>query len=374
MGEVTLNGITGKVTDLLFRASTLTPQTHALKAATGVEFLQMLGANVGRAFDHLPPEVRAMFTEYGFTPSHWEVLRKAPLISGTGHFSMVKALDVANLPALTDAELSALALKRDGVNETFRRIPDIIATEVNNFAVPTPDLKTRAVMTGGIPADSFAAQGWRTVMLFKSFPLMYMLGPLNRALHQPTWGGVAKQVGSLGAMLTVAGAIRNQLVDITKGNDPENMYTGKFWGKAFLAGGGATLYGDYIGAGLQGQNRYAHGALVTLLGPGASWAEDTGKLLLGTGFGFIRGDDIDYDSRAGKAVNMMRTYSPKTFYTRLALDRLIWDQLQSAVDPHAGRGWARTQRRMMKDDEKESWWRSGDLSPERAPDLGAAVP
>jgi hypothetical protein len=265
-------------------------------------------------------------------------------------------------------------LKRDGVNETFRRITDIIATEVNNFAVPTPDLKTRAVMTGGIPADSFAAQGWRTVMLFKSFPLMYMLGPLNRALHQPTWGGVAKQVGSLGAMLTVAGAIRNQLVDITKGNDPENMYTGKFWGKAFLAGGGATLYGDYIGAGLQGQNRYAHGALVTLLGPGASWAEDTGKLLLGTGFGFIRGDDIDYDSRAGKAVNMMRTYSPKTFYTRLALDRLIWDQLQSAVDPHAGRGWARTQRRMMKDDEKESWWRSGDLSPERAPDLGAAVP
>lgn len=369
MGDFTVDGFTGKLTDKLFRLSTMTPATHALKAATSMDFLQMLALNVGKPLDDLPAEIRGMFKEYGFEPAHWDVLRRAPVISGAGDLQHVRGLDLMNLPQLTDAELKTFHMKRDGVNDVFRRTIDMMTETVNTLAVPTPNLRTRAYMTLGTQADSVLGQGWRMAMLFKSFPLTYMLNHLEAGMAQQGIGR-ALYFGKLGAYTTVAGVIGNQMIDILKGNDPEDMFTAKFWGKAFLSGGGLGLYSDFLQAGLVGQNRYGHGFVTTLGGPMAGFLDDTASLLLGTGFSAIRGDEVNYEHRGGKAVNMLRTYSPKLFYTRLAMDRLIWDQLQQMVNSDAPRSWARQQRKMMEETNKESWWQSGDLTPSRAPALG----
>ncbi len=373
LGDISADGLIGKATDKLFRLSGMTGMTSALKAAFNIEFLSMLGENAGKGFDALPIPIKAMFAEYGFKAAHWDVLRRAPMIQGTAGFSGVKALDVANIPMMADIELQALGLKRDAINDVFRRITDMITTESETYAVPTPNLRTKALTTLGTRADDPLGQGWRTLMLFKSFPLVYMLGHVMRGLTRDGIANRAAYLGTIGAMLTIAGAIRNQMVDVVKGNDPENMGTAKFWGKAFLAGGGATLFGDFIGQGLQGKNRYEKDALITLLGPGAQWANDTASLLLGTPLSVVRGDDVNFESRASRAVQMMRMYTPKLWYTRLAFDRLIWDQLQYLADPNSAGAWARIARRQIVDREVDSWWRAGEFGPERAPDLGAAV-
>jgi hypothetical protein len=367
--EINSTSITGKIADKVFRAGLLTPTQHALKAAVGVEFMQSFAEQAGKRFDQLPTEFKQMFKEYGVTSAHWDVVRKAPMIQGEGPLAGVRALDFANMPTMSDAELTALKLKRADVQEAFRRFTDIVTTEVDGFAVPTPDAGVKAITSGGLAAGTIEGQAWRTVMLFKSFPFAQMMGHMRRGWAQP---GMSKAtyLGALGLTLTVAGAIRNQVTDVLKGNDPQNMWTPKFWGGAFLQGGGLGLYGDFLYGGLMGSNRYDNNALVTALGPGASFAEDTGQLLLGNFAGVLRGDN----TTVGKDVTrMLRMYTPDVWYTRLAMDRLIWDQLQYFIDPDANKSWGRMMRKQLKEREQESWWESGELSPERLPNLGAAI-
>ena len=55
------------------------------------------------------------------------------------------------------------------------------------------------------------------------------------------------------------------------------------------------------------------------------------------------------------------------WYARLAFERLIFDQLQSMIDPK----WNSKKRRKIKKTRKEQgtdfWWRPGSTTPERPP-------
>jgi hypothetical protein len=65
----------------------------------------------------------------------------------------------------------------------------------------------------------------------------------------------------------------------------------------------------------------------------------------------------------------LRRHTPggSLWYARLAIERLIFDTLQSMIDPK----WNSKKRRKIKKTRKEQktdfWWRPGDVSPNRPP-------
>ncbi len=79
------------------------------------------------------------------------------------------------------------------------------------------------------------------------------------------------------------------------------------------------------------------------------------------------------DPNTGReAVRFARKYAvPNLWYSRLAMDRLVWDTLTKMANPDAAGTFSRFEERARKEQETRFWWRPGS-SEARAPDLGRA--
>ncbi len=57
----------------------------------------------------------------------------------------------------------------------------------------------------------------------------------------------------------------------------------------------------------------------------------------------------------------------------MALERLIFDELEAAIDPNAQRSFRMIEQRARRDYRQRFFWRPGTSTPQRVPDLGAAA-
>src|SRR5439155_21947623 len=57
------------------------------------------------------------------------------------------------------------------------------------------------------------------------------------------------------------------------------------------------------------------------------------------------------------------------WYARAALDRMLRDHVQQAIDPNYSDSWSRMEDR-MREQGQAAWWRPGHDLPDRAPDVG----
>lgn len=238
--------------------------------------------------------------------------------------------------------------------------------EERAFAVLEPDARIRAITTGGLPQGTFMGELSRNLFLFKSFSLSMAATHLMRIATQgpieaKVWNGSAFLV-----MHLIAGAAAMQAKNVLYGKDPESMGTGSFWGKALLQGGGLGIYGDLINSSM---SRSGRSPLADLAGPVAGVAEDAARLTSGQIRKLYAGDDT---TLGAEAVKTFKRYTPKTFYTRLAVDRIVYDQLQTLADPEYRTSFRRMEQRLKSDTGQEFWFRPG-RAPERGPDLGAAI-
>ena len=62
------------------------------------------------------------------------------------------------------------------------------------------------------------------------------------------------------------------------------------------------------------------------------------------------------------------------WYARLAFERLVEDEIEVMLNPDANARFKRIEKRARKDFDQRYWSRPGRGLPQRAPDLGAAVP
>ena len=62
------------------------------------------------------------------------------------------------------------------------------------------------------------------------------------------------------------------------------------------------------------------------------------------------------------------------WHTRLAMERLIFDELEAVIDPRAANSFRKIEQGARRDYGQKFFWRPGTRAPQRAPDLGAAVP
>ena len=146
-------------------------------------------------------------------------------------------------------------------------------------------------------------------------------------------------------------------------HDPE------FRGAAFLQGGGLGIYGDFL---FSDTTRYGGGLEATIAGPVVGLANDIKNLTIGNIQQAARGEDTN---AATEAIAFAARYTPGSsiFYIRAALERMVVDRLEMMIDPQSIKDMQQLERKYMRDYGQQYWWRPGQLTPERGPDIGAAA-
>lgn len=352
--EVSGAGFSAKLSDVVMRASLLSSWTDAGRKAFGMEFMSFMADQTGRSFDELNPKLQEGLTGYGITRDDWDLLRSTELIDQEG----VKFFSVENLMNRADLDERVR-------NELATKLQEMVLTETD-FAVPMPDARARAIVTGGTKRGTIMGELARDVGLFKSFPITVMSTHLLRGARQNGLGNKAAYLGSLAVATTVLGAVAMQAKDIARGRDPRNMDDAEFWAAAFIQGGGAGIFGDFIYSGIQGQNRFGKGIVETAAGPVASLTNDLGRLVFGTISDVGTGE---FGKIPKRGVDFALSYAPgkSLWYTRLAFERMIADQLKRQVDPKARSRFRRAINRRRKEYDQDHWWRPGEAAPRRLP-------
>jgi hypothetical protein len=176
--------------------------------------------------------------------------------------------------------------------------------------------------------------------------------------------------GALASGLTVFGALSLQIKDILAGKDPRDMRSGKFWGAAFVQGGGLGIYGDVLYTGVGGNSHNGT----------PNWIGFAGGPVFGS---IIEAADLTLGN-IGQAARDQRTNARaealrfgvnnlpflRLWYARAAIDHLILHEAQEYVSP----GYlSRMQATARKDWGQDYWAPPGRQMPERLPNLGAAV-
>ena len=353
--EVTGAGFSARVADFTMRVTLLSPWTDAGRKAFGMEFMAFVGKHTSKSFDELPDLLKRTFKNYGITQNEWGILRATKTISHDG----VDFFSVENLSRRAD-------LSPKEKNTLSAKIQEMILTETD-YAVPVPDSRTRVFTTAGAKRGTIVGELARNIGLFKSFPITVVANHVYRGALEEGVKNKAAYLASLAIGTTLLGAIAIQAKELSRGKDPRSMTSPKFWTAAFIQGGGAGIFGDFL---YSDANRFGRGPVRTVLGPTFDLAEDVTKLTLGNVQQAISGKDTNL---GGEAVQFMRSYLPGTniWYTRLAFEREVMDQLQRLVDPNARARFNRIIKRRKKEYGQLYWWRPGKALPSRAPQMEA---
>lgn len=338
----------------VLRASGLAAYTQAGRWAFGMEMLGHLTDLSGSTFDQLTPAMQRAMRRHGLSPADWDMVRRAPLEEHKGA-GWILPQNIED-PAVGD------------------RLLQWILTETD-YAVPMADIRTRAAMNSVAKRGTWFGEIARTALLFKTFGITVLMTHGRRMIEQAP----ASMLGyglAFTAATTLGGAMAIQLKEVSKGKDPrpipqpgeaEAIDHAEFWGAAMLQGGGFGIMGDFLGAT---ENRFGGGVASTIAGPLAQTATNAGSFAIAGGRAAM-GDDKANPGRELTKLIKQDTPGSSLWFSRIAFERLLADQLQEQIDPNYRRSFKAIERRAAQRGQ-EFWWEPGETSPDRAPELSNA--
>lgn len=342
--EIIGQGITGRTADAVMRLSGINTWTEGLKRAFSMEFMGLIARQSEQPFEKLDPVFRGFLDRYGFDAGDWDKLRAAPHLEAEGsRFFDVNAVEDERL---ADRMMSAVIDER-------------------HFAVVEPDARIRGAMSAGLQRGTIMGEAVRSMTQFKSFPMTFMMTHAMRATTQGDMGNRLYRTTQLFVLMTLAGAATVQMQSLISGRDPNDMSTGQFWTEATIRGGGLGMLGDFVHSSV---SRGGEGITQLLAGPAP------GAVIGATG-------DVAQWMTGAKELNgktlaqHVKGWTPGSslWYSKMATDRMIFDNIQAMIDPDYRSSFSRYERRMKKDFGQTFWWGPGETLPERAPDFGKAT-
>jgi len=339
--HLSLMQTTAKIANAATRATGLDWWGQMGKRTWAGNMLNLFSQEAAHPYAGVNPRFRGFLEAYGFTPAEWDKLR-----------------DPAMHIDLNGAKYLSPDLLSQADRNLYERVMGAIQ-EQGAFAMHQPDVRLRAIETGaayGIGPGK-GQELMRSLMQFKTFALSRVSTQLMRVLIDgPIENRVMRGIAFATAS-TAAGALSIQMKDIVNGKDPQSMRSPKFWGEALRTGGVGGIYGD---------------VLTSLSGPLVQAGADIVRLAAAPIREEFADDQAVRRPTAGRQLtSILRRNTPNTWYTRLAVDRLMWDKLQTLVDPDYRGSWRRAEQRLRKED-TGFWWAPGENAPERAPQLGNA--
>lgn len=353
VGDISGPEITRRISDFVMRASLLSPMTSAGRWAFGMEFLGDLADNAGKTFDQLDPRMQKTMERYNIRADHWDIMRSTELYDHDG----AKFLRAEDIEARTDLEPTV-------ARDLATRMMEMIETEIN-FAVPSSSLRGRIALTGETRPGTIAGELTRSFAMYKNFGVTLINTHVARGMQQPGVKGKGRYYADLLISTTLMGALALQMKEISKGRDPRPMDDNAFWLAAFLQGGGLGIYGDFAFSDV---NRFDRGLAETVAGPVVGFADDLRKLTVGNLVEASQGEDTN---AAREMIKFAGRYTPGSslWYSRLALERMVLDQMQLYADPKARSNMKRLESRFRREYGQKYWWRPGKTQPNRAPDI-----
>jgi hypothetical protein len=331
-----------KVSDFVIRASGLTAWTEGIKKAFTLEMLSFIARNAGSEFGKLDAPFSGFLKRYGISPAEWDVLRARPLhdFRGAKFFDTSGAAD----------------------NESVRKLYEGVLQE-RALAVLEPDARVRGVTTQGQRAGSFMGEMMRSLTMFQSFSLTMIATHMHAlAIKDGVAGNRALNNIAFYAMHLFAGAAIVQARQILQGKDPIDMHNAKFWWQSAVQGGGLGYFGDLIGGVTQAADRTVIGKIS---GPVGGFVDDLAMF----------GNQVvnRQPGAGGSGVQILKHLTPGSnlWFSRLATDRLVFDQLQRLADPNYARSFANREARAAKQYGQGFFWKPGAVAPERAPSVSS---
>lgn len=366
------SGLPDRMASFTLRATGLTFVTDMRKIAFQMEFAGHMAAQANRAFADLDAPLRKVFSDRGITAADWDLLRApetrfypksstgangGPAMDGPAFITPFHWLE--HQTSLPRVEAEGLAM----------RLQMAIQEQIE-YAIPSASLRGRAMLQGAAPPGTFLGELARSSMSYKSFSLSLMLNQYGRFAEADSWGmnrwGYAAKVST---MLLLLGGLAIQLKELTKGNDPRPMDTGKFWMGALFQGGGLAIFGDFF----QSQtSRTGGGIAETLAGPVAGLIDDVAKPVIANTVSAIGGKNTFFGRDAANFVRRNTPFLSSAVYARTAYSRMVADNLQSFLDPEAELMFRRKAKKMAKDYGTSPFWSQGQMLPTRLPNLSNA--
>ncbi|MBT0667032.1 hypothetical protein HT136_01450 [Novosphingobium profundi] len=337
LGEELTGEVSRRLAEGVLRVSGLSRWTQAGRWAHGMQLMGALTDARGKRFSELDKGFSAMLERYGIGSDAWDAIRKTPVESDRG-VDWIFPQNVEDR-ALGDRLLEMAAREAD-------------------FAVPTPDVATRATISSVAPRGTWHGEIIKSAFLFKSFGISLMLQHGARTM-QLAGAQRLKYAGGLLIGTTAMGALAMWLKDVAAGRDPRAAFEdgrpdASFWSQAIIQGGGFGIFGDFVKST---ESRAGGGLAGTVAGP-----------VLGD---FASLANIYWSkNHASAALKFARSQIPggTLWYLRTAFDRAVADQIQEEIDPHYRQAWRRMDK-WADEQGTDYWWAPGDAQPDRAPEF-----
>ena len=346
--QINFSGLVRKVSRAVVKATGADLWTENGRLGWQVSMLNQIAGFRDLPFDRLDPAFREHFLEaYGFTPADWDKIRAADTFdAGNG----ARYLDPDKLP--------------DGLGERVLQA----VKEQGSYAFHQPDARTQAIIGGGAVRGSLSGEMWLAAGQYKQFALERMTTHLMRILVDGPIENRVMRGLAFTALSMAAGAVSIQAANVVAGKNPMDMADPKFWIRAFARGGAGGVYGDILGAAFEG-DRGGLDLAAQMAGPVPGLIGD----VLKTGTAPLRRELFDQQGQratsgtATEAFGVARRWTPSTFYTKLAVDRLFWDKLQVLLDPNYRQSFRRTEQNARRNGGQGFWWDPGTPAPQGPP-------
>lgn len=319
-----------KAENSFFKWIGLNGWVSSLKSGMTVGLARHYGMLADTAFGSLNVRERNLLKLYGIDEGKWNLLRS------------IKTLDVENRRYLTAegaSELSDEAIKKYvGKTLSEREIKNFkrdLETTWRNVLVdqamhasPEPDAAIRAITNQGLEKGTYAGEGLRFMMQFKSFAITMWKKIIGRELksYGPDDSKYSTVAGITNILIlnSLMGYVAMSTKDMLRGRSPRDPSKGSTILESISQGGGLGIYGDFIVG--QIQNEYGNNVFETILGPTAS---DAKKII-----------DIVFNPKepakmGKKLLELVEGNAPiiNMWYTRAAYDYLIGYQIKEFLDP-----------------------------------------
>ena len=342
---------------------------NALTAANKRGFSKMLMDKYGRmtrdkSWNDLDVMDKQLFESTGLNERTWEIMRLAePVLDSRGN-QLMSARSIYQIP---DNLLTKFGDPHQVRDEAATRFQAHILDE-QGMAVIEAGLREKTWLTGSFKKGSEMGEILRSILQFKSFPAALAMKHGSRKVG----GSIFKTRAFLVALTSVLGAFVVQLKEIVNGNDPATIWdsddpqkTVDFMKRSVAQGGGLSILGDILVAGMDPTGRGADGVATGPIGSDF-------KAILGLTFGnavqLANGVETNAGNEAFKFVKG-KIPAQNLWYTKAATNRMFFDELQDMIAPGYRE---KVMRKAEKQYGRTQYW-GDDLVDIQAPDFEKVI-
>ena len=313
-----------------FKWNGLNGWVASLKSSMALGVAKFYGSLGETKFFNLEKRERNFLTLYGIDEGKWDMLRSIKTLAADNkkYLTAEGAKDIPDsvINKYLGRKLSARELRnfKNDLELTWRNV----LNDQGTHGTPEPDSQIRSITKMGTIKGTYMGELNSFVMQYKNFAVSLYKKILRREMdsYGPDESKLigASMLASTLMLGTIFGYVVLSVKDMLSGRSPRDPKKLSVVMQAFVQGGGAGIYGDFLMSEVQ--NQYGNGVFETALGPTAS---DIKKFI-----DMVK--TMNEPKKAGKKfLQLAEGHTPfiNLYYTKAAYDYLIGYQIKEYLDP-----------------------------------------